>query len=103
MSGALVRDYVEGDAFLSIVTFPGLILRGGPHARAFISDDGTQRWLFWTARARYEFRMITSPPIDGFAEGWAALSADVNVSEEFTSARGAIVGLHARFPGSAWR
>ena len=100
VAGAESRDYVEGDAYLSVVTFPGVILRAGPHARAYISETGTQRWLFWTGHLRGDFSLITSPAIVAFAEAWLAWSADVNVSEEFDRARGAIVGMSARIPGS---
>ena len=100
VAGAESRDYVEGDAYLSIVTFPGVILRAGPHARAYITETGTQRWLFWTGHLRGEFTLITSPAFIAFAEAWIAWSADVNVSEEFDRARGAIVGMTARVPGS---
>lgn len=99
-TGAETRDYVEGDAYLSVVTFPGVILRAGPHARAYISETGTQRWLFWTGHLRGEYTLITSPAFIGFAEAWMAWSADVNVSEEFDRARGATVGMIVRFPGS---
>ena len=93
------RDYVEGDALLSVVTAPGLTLRVGPHARAYISSTGTQRWLFWTARVRGE-RTLIAPAVSGFVEFWAALSGDVNVSEAFGSARGGLVGMSVRPPNS---
>jgi hypothetical protein len=93
------RDYVEGDFLLSVVTLPGVTLRVGPHARAYISSGGTQRWLFWTGRVRGE-RTLIAPGVSGFVEGWLAWSADVNVSEAFDNARGAVVGLSVRLPGA---
>ena len=93
------RDYVEGDVFVSVVTLPGVTLRVGPHARAYISSAGTQRWLFWTGRVRGE-RTLIAPAVSGFVEAWLALSADVNVSEAFDNARGAVVGLSVRLPGA---
>jgi hypothetical protein len=96
------RDYVEGDAFLSVVTFPGVILRVGPHARAYLSDAGTQRWVFWTGHLRGEFTLITSPAITAFAEGWMAWTAEVNVSEQFDGGLGGVVGMSARIPGTGF-
>ena len=93
------RDYVEGDFLLSVVTLPGVTLRVGPHARAYISSGGTQRWLFWTGRVRGE-RTLIAPAVSGFVEGWLAFSGDVNVSEAFDNARGAVVGLSVRLPGA---
>ena len=92
------RDYVEGELLLSVVALRGLMVRVGPHARAYISSAGTQRWLFWTGRVRGE-RTLIAPVVSGFVEGWLALSADVNVSEAFDNARGAVVGLSVRLPG----
>lgn len=99
---APARDYVEGDAFLSVVTVPGVILRVGPHARAYVSSAGTQRWLFWTGHLRGEYTLMTSPAITAFAEGWLAWTAEVNVSEQFDNARGAVVGMSARIPGTGF-
>lgn len=93
------RDYVEGDALLSVVTVPGVTVRMGPHARAYISSSGTQRWLFWTARLRGE-RALIAPAVSGFVELWAAWSADVNVSEAFSRASGGVVGMTVRIPHS---
>ncbi len=101
IGGTDSRDYVEGDAYLSVVTFPGVILRVGPHARAYVSDVGTQRWLFWTGHLRGEFGLI-KPALTAFAEAWAAWDADVNVSEEFDKGHGAIVGLTALSPGTGF-
>jgi hypothetical protein len=90
---------VEGDALLSVVTVPGVVVRVGPHARAYITSTGTQRWVFWTARLRGE-RALIGPALGGFVELWAAWSADVNVSEPFGRATGGIVGMQVRIPRS---
>ena len=86
------NDYVEGDAYLSVVTVPGVTLRVGPRAHAYISSTGTQRWLFWTGRVRGE-RSLIAPGVSGFIEVWAAFSADVNVSEEFSRGTGGTAGM----------
>lgn len=93
------RDYVEGDAFLSVMTVPGVVVSVGPHARAYITTTGTQRWLFWTARLRGERALIGSA-VGGFLELWTAWSADVNVSERFGHATGGVVGMQVRIPRS---
>ena len=93
------RDYAEGGLFLTVATVPGVGLRVGPHARAYISPQGTQRWLFWTARLRGEGSLI-APAVTGFAELWAAWAAVVNVSEAFGRATGGVVGMTVRIPGS---
>lgn len=85
-------DYVEGDAYLSVVTVPGVTLRVGPRAHAYISSTGTQRWLFWTGRLRGE-RSLIAPGVNGFVEVWIAFSADVNVSEEFSRGTGGSAGM----------
>ena len=92
-------DYVAGEAFLSVRTVPGVVLRVGPQAHAYISGTGTQRWLFWTARLRGE-RTLIGPAVGGFVELRAAWNADVNVSEPFGHATGGVVGMQVRLPRS---
>jgi hypothetical protein len=96
------RDYVEGSLLLSVLTFPGISLRVGPHARAYLSEAGTQRWLFWTGRVRGDYTLIRSPAIAAFAEGWLAWTAEVNVSETFDNARGGVIGMSIGAPGTAF-
>jgi hypothetical protein len=98
---AAARDYVEGRLLVGVTALPGLALRVGPHARAYITDSGTQRWLFWTLRARGE-RALVAPSITAFAEGWLSVSGHVNVTEPLDHARGGEVGMRVRLPRAPW-
>jgi len=93
------RDYAEGHVRLIVATVPGVTLAVGPHARAYITNTGTQRWLFWTARLRGE-RNLIAPYIAGYVELWRSLGAKVNVSEVFEKATGGEVGMRVRFSRS---
>jgi hypothetical protein len=98
-SDAAARDYADGHAFIMVTTVPGLIVSAGPHARAYITDVGTQRWLLWTIRLRGEGDLI-SPSIGGHFEVWTTVSARVNVTEAFDRATGGEVGMTVQFSGS---
>ena len=93
------RDYAEGHLLVRIATLPGVELGIGPHARAFITATGTQRWLFWSLRVRGE-RSLIAPAVAGYVELWRSLSAKVNVSEAFDKANGGEVGMKVRFSRS---
>lgn len=93
------RDYAEGHLLVMVATLPGIELGIGPHARAFITNTGTQRWLFWSLRLRGE-RDLIAPTIAGYVELWRSLSAKVNVSEAFDKATGGEVGMKVRFARS---
>ena len=96
---AETRDYAEGHLLLMVATVPGVEIGIGPHARAFITNTGTQRWLFWSLRLRGE-RHLIAPTIAGYVEVWRTLSANVNVSEAFDRARGGEVGMKVQFARS---
>lgn len=91
-SGSDTRDYADGHFLVLVTTVPGVVISGGAHARAFITNTGTQRWLFWTMRLRGEHPLI-APSLGGYLEVWRSLGANVNVSEEFERAAGGEVGL----------
>jgi hypothetical protein len=93
------RDYAEGHFLVMASVVRGVEIAIGPHARAFITNTGTQRWLFWSLRLRGERDLIT-PSIAGYVELWRSLSAKVNVSEAFDKANGGEVGMKVRFSGS---
>lgn len=93
------RDYADGHMFLRVETFPGVVASVGPHARAYITNTGTQRWLFWSVRLRGE-RALIAPAIAGYIELWHSLGANVNVSETFDRATGGDVGMTVRLPRS---
>jgi hypothetical protein len=92
------RDLVEGRALLGVRALPWLTLQTGPHARAYVTDGTTQRWLLWIVGARAEGAFIGSAGY-GYAEVWRAVSGDVSVPEPFGHAQGAEVGMLARLTG----
>lgn len=92
---AEARDQVEGYALVGVSPLPGVEILTGPHARAYVVDGLTERWLFWGLRARYE-APILDPAVGGYAELWGALGGSVSVAEPFNSARGGSAGLRFR-------
>jgi hypothetical protein len=96
-AGPADRDVVDGLVLLGASPVAGLDLMVGPQARAYVTGAGTQRWLFWVLRARYEASVL-APLIKGYAEAWAAVSGSVSVSEAYDSDRGGAAGLVVR-PG----
>jgi len=102
-AGPPKRDYIDGFLLLTGSPVTGLDLGVGPYARAYVRpDEGTQRWLYWTLRARYQAEIVI-PVVEGFAEVWTSFAGSVNVSESFDRARGGSVGMLwtvTRFRGS---
>lgn len=96
------RDYVDGSVFALVSPVPGLEIGVGPYARAYTTDRGTTRWLFWQLHASYEAGII-SPDIRGYAEVWTGFAGGVNAVEQYDGARGGSAGLRwrvARFRGA---
>jgi hypothetical protein len=89
------RDYAEGHFLLIVKTVPGILIAAGPHAHAYITNSGTQRWFFWSVRLRGEHDLI-APLFAGYVELWRSIGADVNVSEQFERAAGGEVGMNLR-------
>jgi hypothetical protein len=98
-SPATSRDLVEGTVLLGVRPAAWLTLEAGPHARAYTLTGGTQRWLFWELRARAATAFVGTA-VRGYAELWAALSADANVPEPFDHAQGGEVGMVLRLARS---
>jgi hypothetical protein len=101
-AGPDARDYVDGFVDLSFRPMPALEIGVGPYARAYTSDLGTQRWLFWQLRARYELGIVT-PDVRGYAEVWTGFAGTVNAAEQYNGSRGGTAGMHwriARLRGS---
>ena len=96
------RDYVDGSIDVSFRPVPTLEIGLGPYARAYTTDRGTQRWLFWQLRARYEAGIIT-PDVRGYAEVWSGFAGTVNAAEAYDGSRGGAAGLQwrvSRFKGA---
>jgi hypothetical protein len=81
------RDVVEGSLMLGFQVVPWLALRIGPHARSYITDVGTQRWLYWELRVAAQTR-LGSPVLLAYFEGWNGISSKLDVVESLDRAQG---------------
>jgi len=94
------RKLVEGSAMLGIQTLPFLTFWIGPHARAWQSDLGNQRWLLWEIRADLRHEFI--PQVLGLSlEGWSVASASVDAPTPFERGVGAQGAVDLRLARSA--
>jgi len=90
------RDVIEGKALLALRAARWVTLKGGAHARSFVTTAGTERWLFWEARLRAE-RQIVTPSVRGHLELWRALATEVNSAQKFDRGQGGEAGMTLRF------
>lgn len=93
------REVIEGKALLAVRAARWLILKGGAHARSFVTTAGTERWLFWEARLRAE-RQIVNPTVRGHLELWRALATEVNSAQAFDRGQGGEAGMTLRLQRS---
>jgi hypothetical protein len=99
-SGAgTTQDLAEARLMLAVRPVSWLSVLAGPHALAFITPSGTERWLLFEARARAAGTVV-SPAVSTYVELWAALGGSVNVGTGSPSARGGEVGITLLFPRS---
>lgn len=91
-AGPAQRDYVDGYVHLTAAPLRSVELGLGPYARAYNTDAGIQRWLFWQLRGRYEEDILPAT-VRGYAELWIGLTGSANVAEGFNGSRGGAVGL----------
>ena len=89
---AAARDLIEGGVRIGFRPLRWLTLSGGPHARAYVTDGRSLRWVFWEVRGRTESAFIGSA-VTGYVEAWRAVSADVNLPETFDYAHGGEAGI----------
>ena len=89
---AAARDLIEGGVRIGVRPIRWLTLSGGPHARAYVFEGRSLRWVFWEVRGRTEAAFIGSA-VTGYLEAWRAVSADVNVPEAFDHADGGEAGI----------
>lgn len=85
-------DVTEAELQLGLRPLPWVVVKAGPHARAFRTAQSTERWLFWEVRARAEAGLL-SPGLGTYLELWGALVGNVNFGRSFGSGRGAEAGL----------
>ncbi|HEX7122178.1 MAG TPA: hypothetical protein VF178_07385 [Gemmatimonadaceae bacterium] len=74
--GSVRHDLVESSLFVGTQVVGGLELGGGLQARAYVNGGGTERWLLWQLRARYDAVMRSD--IRAYAELWRSASGTVN-------------------------
>jgi hypothetical protein len=88
-------DLVDAELQVGLRPIPWVLVKAGPHGRAFTTEAGTERWLFWEIRARAEAGLL-APRLATYLELWGALLGDVNFGRSFGSGRGAEAGLSYR-------
>ena len=92
------EDLVDGKALLGVRLIDWLRLKGGIHVRSYVASGGTERWVFWEARARVDVP-LGGPALRGYAEGWRVLGAENQAPAPLDQAQGAEAGIRARLPG----
>ncbi len=90
------RELIEGKGQLALRVARWVTLKGGGHARSYVTSAGTERWLFWEARLRAE-RQIVNPSVRGHLELWRAVATEVNSAQEFDRGQGGEAGMTLRF------
>jgi hypothetical protein len=100
-AGLPARDVVDARVFLGATPWPWLALSLGPQVRAFVTDLGTERWVFWQARARVE-QPLAGPRLGTYLELWRAFSSTVNVAAPLGRAQGGEAGLVFQPPRGPW-
>ncbi len=93
------RSVVEASVYVSRRVTPWLLLKAGPHIRAYSAPGSTERWVMWEAHARGDEPVITGL-LSAYLEGWYAVVSTANVDPGGSGARGAEVGVMLRKPDS---
>ena len=99
LSGAVSEDFVEGELGLGIRVVRWLSVRAGPRVRAHVTENGTERWVFWEGRVRGDARLL-GPGVRTYVEGWASFGGDVNLALPLQRAGGVEGGLMLKVPVS---
>jgi len=94
---AVKRDLIEGRLVVAARPAPCLEMSVGPFVRAYVTDSGTERWVFWQARARVEAPIVTAS-LTSYVELWRALSSDVNLVAGAGRVQGGEAGVVYRPP-----
>lgn len=94
-----VTDVVEGGARLGFAPMSWLALRLGPRVRSFVTDQGSEHWVFWEGGVRVRAR-LGSPALESYLEVWRTFAATVNLPAAVDNGRGFEAGLLATIPGT---
>lgn len=89
-------DVVDGELILWVAPVKWVALGGGPHARAFVEEGGTERWLLWELRARTATDIVRSR-VRAYVEGWRVMGASVPSPDTLDHAWGLEGGLSVAF------
>ena len=71
------HDIAESYLLVGMRVVGGLELGGGLQARAFTTSPGTERWMLWQLRARYEAPVVMQM-VHAYAELWQSPIGSVN-------------------------
>jgi hypothetical protein len=96
---AAPQNLVDGSLALVVRPTHWLALLAGPHLRGYVAPGGTERWVFWEARARGESAIIPGV-LQAHIEGWIAVASSVNVDPGAAGAHGGEAGLTLRLAQS---
>jgi hypothetical protein len=94
--GDLATDLVDGEIVVWVAPVRWVSLGLGPHARAFVEDGGTERWLLWELRLRSGTALVGST-VRVYCEGWRVVGAAVPVVDPFDHGWGMEGGLSVVF------
>lgn len=86
------RTLVEGTAMMGASVLPWLTIWAGPHARAYETTAGAERWLLWEVRAGVQHSLILDL-VSWSLEAWSVADAQVDIPERFDEGFGAEGGL----------
>jgi hypothetical protein len=93
-SGALAsQDLVDGTLFLTANPAAPIQLKGGIHARSYATAGGTERWVFWEARARAQAPLGAG--VRAYVEAWRALGTATVPPLTLDQAQGGEAGVEA--------
>ncbi len=96
----LRHDLVEAVGLAGLRLWPWLEVGAGPHIRAYVTDAGTERWVWWEVRARVALPLIGST-LGSYLVAWRSFSAESNVVARPGRAQGGAAGL-TLWPEAAW-
>lgn len=88
-------DVVDGELMLWVAPVRWAALGGGPHARAFIENGGTERWLLWELRVRTATNLAKAAR--AYLEAWRVMGASVPSPDTLDHAWGLEGGISLAF------
>jgi hypothetical protein len=96
-------DVVDGELMVWVAPVKWAALGGGPHARAFVENGATERWLLWELRARTVANLVNDAA-RAYVEAWRVMGGSIPSPDTLDHAWGLEGGISVafgRFPVSA--